>query len=250
MKKALLMAAIFMTSHVQANPDLYVAFKVGTSVTKGKNASYTYDLNYIDYDSEYRSKLNFYDVNDSALPNVAVALGRGLEMRGKDNLRVELEYAKKAKTELNHKYGINVDTYYGVQEAYGFFDVDLETQTLFLNGYYDFDTNSKFTPYVGFGVGVSRIKHGLKYTDPYFMNVLMDKNDTTNNFVWNLGLGVAYKFSDLVTIDADYRYSDLGEIKDKYTIYNEYYGSSYIEKHGFKLNPVSHDFTVALRYKF
>ncbi|WP_374573990.1 outer membrane protein [Phenylobacterium sp.] len=65
----------------------------------------------------------------------------------------------------------------------------------FANGYYDFKTNSNFTPFVGAGIG--------------FANVKVDGgavNDDDTGFAYQLKTGVDYKFNDRLTGEAAYRY--------------------------------------------
>jgi opacity protein-like surface antigen len=79
---------------------------------------------------------------------------------------------------------------------------ELSILSVLINGYYDFNNRSAFTPYVSAGIGFSRIQvndliipgAGIPYTD-----------DDDNVFSYQLGLGVAYEIDENVSIDLGYR---------------------------------------------
>ena len=75
----------------------------------------------------------------------------------------------------------------------------VENNSIMLNAYYDIETGTKFTPYVGAGLGMARLK--LKGADV---------SESSNEFVWQLGLGVSYAATDNVSVDLGYRYVDNG----------------------------------------
>lgn len=64
-----------------------------------------------------------------------------------------------------------------------------------VNGYYDIKTGTKWTPYIGAGVGGAVFDLGLN---------AMDDNDVT--FAYQGIAGVAYRLNDNLSIKADYRY--------------------------------------------
>ena len=103
----------------------------------------------------------------------------------------------------------------------------LENNSIMLNAYYDIDTGTKFTPYVGAGVGYAKIKGKLK--SPVLSD---DMSDT--NFAWQVGAGVGYELTENVTMDAGYRYADYGD-------FSEYES---------KLDVSAHEFYVGARYTF
>lgn len=85
----------------------------------------------------------------------------------------------------------------------------IKNNSLMLNAYYDIDTNSKFVPYVGGGIGYARLKGTVDS-----QRGRMSKSST--EFAWMLGAGVAYNLDDNVAIDLGYRYSDFGKISKEY----------------------------------
>ena len=67
-----------------------------------------------------------------------------------------------------------------------------------LNGYYDIDLESNFTPYVGAGLGYTNMKINEKAGDTF--------SDRKSVFAWQLIGGVSYKCSDMVDVFGEYRY--------------------------------------------
>ncbi len=112
-------------------------------------------------------------------------------------LRAELEYSKKADLD---------NSYTSMGES---FDTKLKTQSLMLNAYYDIDTGSKITPYVGGGIGLARVE----LNDQYWKD-LYDKKIDDTNFTWQIGAGIAYAVTDNFSVDAGYRYIDYGNMSE------------------------------------
>lgn len=70
-----------------------------------------------------------------------------------------------------------------------------------VNGYYDFDIESAFTPYVGGGIGIANVS----INDLAVLGIpLADDDDTV--FAYQFGAGVGYEISPTLTLTADYRY--------------------------------------------
>lgn len=83
--------------------------------------------------------------------------------------------------------------------------------SLMANAYFDFLNCTSWTPYVGAGLGTSWLKaKQFAYTDG-------GKSKNFDKSVYNLGwqvmAGIAYKINSNWTIDAGYRYADLGRIR-------------------------------------
>lgn len=114
-------------------------------------------------------------------------------------VRAELEYA----TFTEAKGSASGRTLGLAYNASGKVDVD----TLFLNAYYDFRNETRFTPYLGAGLGMSFVSmKGSDSGNDY------GKHEETN-FAWNVGLGCAYILTEGISLDLGYRYADLGEAK-------------------------------------
>jgi opacity protein-like surface antigen len=82
-----------------------------------------------------------------------------------------------------------------------------------VNAWYDFANSTRFTPYVGGGIGYARDKGIANVPALGFTTSAGD-----DAFVYQLGAGVAYKLCNHWALTADYRYintnnfSDIGEI--------------------------------------
>lgn len=91
-------------------------------------------------------------------------------------------------------------------------DRKASVSTLFANVFYDIDTGTKFTPYVGGGIGVAQIR-----VKDYFWHAYGGRtgssSKTVNNFAWSLGTGVAYSFDNNWSADLGFRYNDFGKVK-------------------------------------
>jgi len=107
----------------------------------------------------------------------------------------------------------------------------LENNSVMLNAYYDIDTGTKFTPYVGAGIGMARLKGKVAEADGS-----ISKSETS--FAWQVGAGVTYAMTDNVSLDAGYRYTDSGDVTIK-----EDWGKA-------KFDSTSHEFLLGARYAF
>ena len=109
---------------------------------------------------------------------------------------------------------------------------ELESQSLFLNAYYDIDTRTKFTPYVGGGIGYAKIEGSMSMPG---MNISED--DT--NFAWQLGAGVAYAVNKNISVDFGYRYTGMGDLT-----------ANVYPTETFKIDVDSHKLLLGVRYTF
>lgn len=81
----------------------------------------------------------------------------------------------------------------------------LQNQSLMLNAYYDINTCTRWTPYIGAGMGVSMLKFTAKD-----MRSGLKMSEKSYNFAWQLGAGVTYDLTQNIALDAGYRYIDSG----------------------------------------
>ena len=107
-----------------------------------------------------------------------------------------------------------------------------------LNAYYDIDTGTKFTPYVGAGIGWAHLKarETGTYKDGDYLSA--NASDSRNTFAWQIGAGVSYALTDQFNVDFGYRYIDEGHVayRDDNSI-NEYEAKS-------------HELSLGVRYTF
>lgn len=136
-----------------------------------------------------------------------------------NKIRTELEYGYNGKVKLSE----TID-----KEYYG---SDTKSQSLMVNAYFDFNTDTAFTPYVGAGIGYARLKNTLSYEDNSI-------SKSSNNFAWNVGAGVSYAVNRDVDIDLSYRFADYGDVKYSY------------EGDSIKVKQRGNEFNLGVRFNF
>ena len=103
-------------------------------------------------------------------------------------LRLEIEL-------IRQKNDLDITSY---NNFYGTFNEgDLKTHSFMFNGFYDVDTGSAWTPFIGAGLGWSK----LDINDPGF-----NDSDSDDVFTYQFIGGVAYAFNDQWSVDAQYRF--------------------------------------------
>jgi opacity protein-like surface antigen len=131
-------------------------------------------------------------------------------------MRMEIELIR----QKNDLEITSYDNFYGT-----FNEGDLKTHSFMLNGYYDVDTGSPWKPFVGAGMGWSK----LDINDPGFSS-----SDSDDVFTYQLIGGVAYAFNDKWSVDVQYRFM----------------GTSEATIDGADFNYNSNDLMLGLRYSF
>lgn len=203
MKKTLLVAAMalaaYATSTNAADLKQYTSLKANYSMMKN-------DVKQTAADPDDNDKWNIDDKVAGA--SIAYGIKSGA-------FRTELEA------------NVNLDS----EKTYDDLKNTLKNNSLFLNAYYDIATGSKFTPYVGAGVGVSRLKVEFK-----------DDNDkytkSSTNFAWQVGAGVSYAMTEAWALDLGYRYMDNGDV------------TLNAKGDKVKTDSQSHNVSLGLRYTF
>lgn len=109
--------------------------------------------------------------------------------------------------------------------------VEVESNSVMLNAYYDIETGTKVTPYVGVGIGMAHNKVSAE-----------DYNLSENDFAWQVGVGTSVAITKSLDFDMGYRYKDNGSAK-KTTKDNEGYSKD-------RLDVTSHNVYVGFRYSF
>ena len=88
------------------------------------------------------------------------------------------------------------------------FAAKIRSETGLVNGYIDFGTWSGFTPYVGGGFGVARLR-SVNYVDTADVWGWTHPGKS-QNFAWAAMAGVAYQVAPSWLIDVGFRHLDLG----------------------------------------
>jgi len=92
-----------------------------------------------------------------------------------------------------------VDSVDGILIPSGY-SIETSLLNFMFNGYYDFKSGSVLTPYFTAGAGFSRVQ-----ADINLASIIDDKYDDTV-FAYQLGAGVAYAMSEILTLDFRYRF--------------------------------------------
>ena len=98
------------------------------------------------------------------------------------------------------EYGLLNKTHNTVGDALG---LQTQLQTVLANVYYDLDTGTAVTPYLGVGVGYARIEEKAW------------EKTTEDNLAWNIGVGVSVNLTYNMDVEVGYRYTDYGKSKSK-----------------------------------
>ncbi|MDR0565087.1 MAG: outer membrane beta-barrel protein [Azoarcus sp.] len=85
------------------------------------------------------------------------------------------------------------------------------TTSLFVNGYADFHNSTPITPYVGLGIGSAYTSHKVEGNDHYH-NYWFSRKEDAIQFAYNIGLGAAFRITNTVGLDLNYRYANFGDI--------------------------------------
>lgn len=145
----------------------------------------------------------------------ALSLAYGVQLA---DARVELEY--------NH--------YFGASEI-GDSDLKLQNYALFANAYYDFKTNSPFTPYVGAGIGYNQQELSAE-----------GESETLRSAAWKLMVGTGWKVNHMLTLDLGYRYVNFGS-----TEYSEYFFDGIYDYNiELEFTNVAHELMLGARISF
>lgn len=124
-------------------------------------------------------------------------------------IRTELEYAIRSQSEGSYSN----DYYYNGYLVKDSGSMKFDIQTIFLNIYFDFETGTPFTPYLGGGLGVAIIDAKGNLKETFDGDVVFDESEsnTEENFAFNFSAGLAYDMNDRFSLDLGYRYADFGE---------------------------------------
>jgi len=231
-----MLTALFWLDSAEAGDSssgVYTSIKIGASYGKiseietgGTLSGPVFSFN--DIESEGRGSL--HDV----VGGLSAALGNDF-----GRYRVEIEYNWRYRFDLNGNVG--ADSGPGRTAT---FSSDVETQSLMLNLFWDFDAHHilagySLQPYLGAGVGVV-----VNKVDSWLL-VFGTPSETNSNSeedsIWMFTAGGTIDLSDRWLVDIAYRYMDLGEVH-----IGPFSGGAEISTSGQR----SHDLTFGFRYRF
>jgi opacity protein-like surface antigen len=153
------------------------------------------------------------DFTNEKLNNTGM-IGAGVGYKFSDFLRADLTvdyefpakfkgYAPCATCGVGGAAGVSTET------------ADIDVLTFMLNGYVDIGTWRGFTPYVGAGVGAAYVNvDNIRFANPDGATGSYP-GDSTWNFAWALMAGGSYAIDENWSIDAGYRYLNIGNVYSK-----------------------------------
>ena len=149
----------------------------------------------------------YYDQYSQAVFGGALAVGYNFAPKFGAPVRTEIEYALRSNSS-NKRDGWDEDSRWETKHT-------TNISTLFCNAYFDIDTKTPLTPYIGGGLGMAFTYTGAKAEDAGGDRISRDRHDTT--FAWNAGAGIAYAFTENVSADLGYRFIGTGYNETKFT---------------------------------
>jgi opacity protein-like surface antigen len=192
-----------------------------------------------------QSQLNAKEMNTSARPGVGQFVA-GKETAHKANAALALGYqwGNGWRTEGEYTFGQGAEFTSGSSTfATSYNHLQTNVQRLMLNVYRDYELGYNVSLYGTAGLGFSRIQAGGWQGMP----TRDYASSTQNNLTYSIGAGLSYTPFDRVSIDAGYRYVDMGKIESGY---NNFVNARGLKDEQMKAHLVENQFTLGLRYLF
>lgn len=101
--------------------------------------------------------------------------------------------------EIGH-FGANLGSGHLVGVALSPTQASIDAMTYMVNAFYDWQNSSKFTPYVGFGIGAATVSSGTP------SSYVIQSNSSDTVFAWQAALGSSYKITDNLSGVLGWRY--------------------------------------------
>ena len=185
---------------------------------------------------------------DKGSSGVAGGLAAGVDLYKLHGIpvRLEIEGNMHGRRNLDYKqytFGHKNATTDGLRYFQSEQNLQSSQASVFLNGYIDWHNATRFTPYVGGGLGLSRYNHkitqklSLEYREPQapapcqydfcrpnnlsLVEQEYSKSTKGWDFAWNLAAGFSYQINESTHLDLSYRYVDYGKQKLPTTIDHE-----------------------------
>lgn len=146
------------------------------------------------------------DLDDTAV------IGGGVGYKVNSWIRTDLTLDYEFKSDFNGKLFCPCGP---AGDPYSREKAEISALTTLANAYVDIGTWHGITPYIGAGVGASRIKvSNYRFVNPDGSSGSQG-GDSRWDFSWALMAGLGYEVSDNLIIDAGYRYLNIGDGKTK-----------------------------------
>jgi opacity protein-like surface antigen len=163
------------------------------------------DGGYATHDAPVMVEDGIYDLTGTDIDNTWT-IGGGVGMYFSRNVRADITVDHRFTADAQGNLSDHQATLVGVRRF------GMSSTVALANFYYDFDTRSRFTPYVGFGLGF--VRHNVKagtVEDPCGLCTgTIDANSSTH-VAGALMAGFSVALRDRLALDAGYRFLYLGE---------------------------------------
>jgi len=128
---------------------------------------------------------------------------------------------------------------------------DTKGTTVFGNLYYALATGTRFSPYIGAGLGLTRFASGVNFSSGAF-NAQMATSEY--KFAWNVGAGLSMYLARGVSIDLGYRFSDFGRfIADldvsRYAVSGGNVLNGVVLRNHVTMDFLAHEIILGIRYR-
>lgn len=192
----------------------------------------------------------FFGAGDST----TVFAGAGLGYRFNNWFRVDgtLEYRGGAQFSVNDRLSYNNG--FGIVQQTNSYKGNISSMVALFNAYVDLGTWYCLTPYIGAGIGYATntisgmTDQGIVFAGgPSSATLGTAGNGDKSGVAWALMAGVGYEVNKNLTLEAGYRYLNLGEAQSG-RIQNAFLNQSYAPLKVKELE--SHDFKIGMRWNF
>jgi len=124
------------------------------------------------------------------------------------SVRSEIDYNLTYRFDYDARPALSTTTGFGLEN-------NLRTHAFMVNAYYDIKNRTRWTPYLGVGVGLARNESNVKYTELAEIPGKRQQNQSTvqNNLLWSAGLGVRYALTERWSVETGYRFMNFGKTK-------------------------------------
>ena len=207
MKKILFITILSLASTLALADigDNFFSIKLGSS--NSKNAGITTGIDQTNNGGQH-AEMYDNDLGNSGIFGVSVGKYFSESFRGEIGISQRKGY----------KYDTTIRLVDGIPDTdSNIIKADVKSLTVFLSGYFELLPmillQKSVTPYLGVGVGMSRNK--METVDLYQNGALLGtlSGNTETEFSRKFALGTLIELSDNVSIDLNYQYVDLGDIK-------------------------------------